>query len=150
METRTLLGILLCALLAGCTFEVGKNATLLVEDQNLFDKKAKLVEDVGIEITSGAFHPILPKGTRTPSADAIVFRPGEEKSKALEVSFFAGLSKSVSKNRHLGTYRIEGFLPQTKENGEIQLTLAAEKGKILLEARELETGRVLKIQKVEP
>ena len=142
--------ILLCGFLVGCTFEIGENATLLIEDQNLFDKKAKLVKDVGIEISKGAFHSILPKGTRSNSADAIVFRPVLEENKTLEVSFFVGLSKKVSENKHLGTYRIEGFLAQTKGNSEIQLTLVAKKGQILFEARELKTKRVLEIQKVEP
>ena len=131
--------------LAGCTFEVSENALLLLEDDSLFDRKGKLTKAVGIEIKNGIFHPILPKGTRTPSADAIVFKPRANSQGFIDVRIFTGNSQKVEGNTLIGSYRIAGLLETSGDEREIQLILAVRKGKILAEATEPSTGRVLNL-----
>gem|GEM_PF-1804627 len=130
---------------AGCFFQVGENATVLIEDKDLFDRKKKLTKSIGIEMSGGRFHPILPKGTRTPSADALVFQPTSSESEGIEIRIYIGLSESVKENRLLGAYQIKD-LPAVGDS-KIQLVLAAKEGKIFAEAIELSTDRVLHISK---
>lgn len=148
MNFKRLVLVLGAVFWCGCFFQVSDQAQVILVDVDLFDKKQKLTRSIGIEISNGVFHAILPSGSRTPSADAIVFQPNNTGEQPIKLSFYQGLSANVSENTLIGSYLITGILPGSKET-KVQLVLAAEKGKIFAEAVELSTNRILALNRLE-
>lgn len=148
MYVKRLVFTFVALFMCGCFFEVSDQAVVLIEDPSLFDEKRKLTRSIGLEISDGLFHPILPSGTRTPSADAIVFEPKDAKDEAIKLSFYRGLSQSVAENHLIGTYSISGILRGTAKP-RVQLVIAAKGDRILAEATELSTSKILTLERLE-
>jgi len=143
------LGFLWLALvLPACSWyhEFYEDSLVVEKNPALFDAKNKLVENIGIEKKGGLMHIILKKGSKTPCAEALVLSTRADKSeKTLSFRLYRGLSEKISGDVLLGEFQVQNKNQSLAPGTQVHLSVGTGEGKILLEAKNLQSGERMMI-----
>jgi molecular chaperone DnaK (HSP70) len=143
--------VLSLALLAGCGEKLPPSGAVTVVEATspVVGANDKLVQSVGIETLGGVFTPLLSKGTAVPCKVSKIFSTAADNQSQITVKPYRGASMLVADCERLGQYQVVGILPAPRGTPKIEITFAAQGDSILLSAKDLATGQVMQIQKVE-
>ena len=143
------LGIISLGLLflLGCKYGMSDNPFLVDDNPDLFDKRGRSLEAIGIDAGNDRFLVVIPRGVKGSVAEAInITRAVDAKGslKGVEFSLHRGNSDKVSENKNLGQYKIV-ITKEVKDIRNIRLLIGIHEKKIVMEATHPKSGLVLPI-----
>ena len=139
-----------CLFFYGCRYGMSDSAYLIEDNAELFNKRGKLQEAIGIDVGKDKFIAIVPKGVKGNIAEAINIKRSVKRSKTQEgvkFSLFRGNSEKVSENIPLGNYEIL-MSKETEYATSIRLIVGILDKKIVMEASDPSSRTTLSIQKL--
>jgi hypothetical protein len=118
--------------------------------EDLKQTHALLSESIGIEVSQGAFQPLLNAGTIIPAQLTQVVSAAEIGQHEIEFAFYRGTAQQVGENQLIGKVWVVGLPKAESGTTRIELKLLVMRnGNFQLSARELAHGKALKIWHVE-
>ncbi|MEE2924051.1 MAG: hypothetical protein VX619_04655 [bacterium] len=137
-------------ILGGCKYGMSDNPTVVEDNPELFDKRGRSVEAVGINAGNDRFLIVIPRGVKGSVAEAInITRATDAKGslKGIDFSLYRGNAKKVSENTPLGNFEIL-ITEKAKDIGDLRLLIGIDDKKIVMEATHPKSGIILPINRV--
>mgnify|MGYP005717423083 FL=1 len=137
-------------LLGGCKYGMSDNPTVVEDNPELFDKRGRSVEAVGINAGNDRFLIVIPRGVKGSVAEAInITRATDAKGslKGIDFSLYRGNAEKVSENTPLGNFEIL-ITEKSKDIGDLRLLIGIHDKKIVMEATHPKSGIILPINRV--
>jgi molecular chaperone DnaK len=107
-----------------------------------------LIESIGIETLGGVFTPLLTSGVSVPCQKSEVFSTAADNQDQIMIMLFRGNAQMAKDNKRIGHFQIQGIPPARRGIPKIQVSFIVTKSDIMLDARDLSTGRKMKIVKI--
>lgn len=149
---RCIKGLILtsCLFVFGCRYGMSDAAFVVENNPELFDKRGKLQQSIGIDVGNNKFLAILPKGVKGNIAEAINIKRASLRDNlkdGVKFSLFRGNSEKISENTSLGSYEIS-MKDAVNTSHDIRLILGILDRIIVMEASAPSSGTTLSIQKL--
>ena len=147
------LGIITFSLLflMACKYGMSDNPTVVADNPDLFDKRGRSIEAVGINAGNDRFLIVIPRGVKGSVAEAINITRAADATgslKGVDFSLYRGNSKKVSENKALGKFEIL-ISKESKDIRNVRLLIGIHEKKVVMEATHPKSGIILPINRVE-
>ena len=139
-----------CLFFYGCRYGMTDSAYLIEDNPELFNKRGKLQQAVGIDVGNDKFLAIVPKGVKGNIAEAVNIKRsviGSGTQEGVKFTLFRGNSEKVSENTPLGSYEIS-ISKEVEKASNIRLLVGVLDKKIVMEATDPSSKTTLTIQKL--
>lgn len=138
-------GALVACLLAGAAWA---EPLVLEAPTPIISPSGELTEDVGLELASKQFAPILKRGCPVPCHKTAEFRNSDDQQKTVKLSLFRGTQQQTAEAKFLGRIEITGFPPQAPGNTRILVTFIVADGRITVDAADKNGSEPLTITRM--
>jgi|GEM_PF-1395164 len=140
--------ILSAVFLSGCRHGMSENALIIEDNPELFDRKGKILQQVGMLGPEGKFVKILPIKIKGSVAEAFHIKTKAGASKPIVLQLYRGNHGTVEKNHRIGAFQI-GKLEDYKTDLSIKVVLGIKERVLLMEATEQTSNKLLTIVKLD-
>lgn len=134
--------------LSGCRHGMSENALIIEDNPELFDRKGKLLQQVGMLGPEGKFVKILPIKIKGSVAEAFHIKTKAGASKPIVLQLYRGNHGTVEKNHRIGAFQI-GKLDDYKTDLSIKVVLGIKERVLLMDATEQNTKKLLLIERLD-
>lgn len=118
---------------------------VLEADSPAISTSRSLAESVGVEVSGGAFAPLLKRDARLPSEEAFNFTTYEDNQREITVQFYRGNAEQIRDNTFIAKVVITGFAAGAKRGEpQVRVTVKAADGKLSIAAIDGKTRDSLK------
>jgi len=147
---KTLVSILIFAavFLSGCRHGMSENALIIEDNPKLFDRKGKLLQQVGMLGPEGKFVKILPIKIKGAVAEAFYIKTKAGASKPIVLQLYRGNHGTVEKNHRIGAFQI-GKIEDYKTDLSLKVVLGIKERVLLMEATEQNSKKLLSLVKLD-
>lgn len=108
-----------------CVAEGAAIYAAYLDDKDIFEReiiiKTRTCHALGIELSGGIFHPLIPANRKNPCQASQTFTTDKDNMTELEVNVFQGSARLVRDNAKIGTVQVRGLTPKPK--GELDITI---------------------------
>lgn len=148
-RVAVLLGLIF-ALFTGCDEQSQSTPLTVIENETpAIGTDGKLTQSIGLETLGGVFTPLLFEGTAVPCTVSKIFSTAADNQEQIMLTLYRGNAEMVSECEYLGQFQVVDITPAPRGKPQIEITFAVKRGDVLLSAKDLTTGKAMKIIKTE-
>jgi molecular chaperone DnaK (HSP70) len=137
------------AALTGCARHETPPSGIVVESQSpAIGADSTLSESIGIETLGGVFTPLLEPGVSVPCRKSEIFSTAVDNQDQIMIVLCRGNASMAKDNKRIGHFQIQGIQPAPRGTPQIQVSFIVTKTDIMLDAKDIASGKAMRIAEI--